>query len=336
MDGVPLRHSTTYALFATQSILSGTGAAPVRDDDFEAMLSDTPPVDSVMLQAWTAYQPLRDYLNDTDMVEAGYKDTVVAAAVFTTMNPDSVMAGFRDKIRNCSGADCSYLLDATPLAMNLEVEESLYYVVNGMVDIPVFQEGSPPYQIEGGGVMFDDQGAPIIQRSESVAFTLSVPKGTPPADGWPVVLYAHGTGGSSHSFIQNSVAEKLAQTEVTIDTTTTTVNFAVLGIEGVQHGDRRGGSAVEPNLLYFNFLNPAAAKYNAVQGAADNFQLIRLVESLNTTPVAVSGIGDPVAEQCRHRRCIHSFDELAVHARRRDRWTELSTADVVASGDGRW
>ncbi|MBW1873394.1 MAG: hypothetical protein JRJ19_15095, partial [Deltaproteobacteria bacterium] len=131
-------------------------------------------------------------------------------------------------------------------------------------------------------------------RSESVAFTLSVPKGIPPADGWPVVLYAHGTGGSSHSFIQNSVAEKLAQTEVTIDTVTTTVNFAVLGIEGVQHGDRRGGSAAEPNLLYFNFLNPAAAKYNPVQGAADNFQLIRLVESLNSTPVAVSGISDPI------------------------------------------
>lgn len=292
-DGWPLRHATTYAVIITDGIHSSLGSALVRDDDFDTMLDTDEPGDSTEAEAWAEYQPLRDYLADGS-IEPPDADSVMAAAVFTTMDPDALMERFRDKVRDCSGSDCTELPDPDPVGMSLDGEEMNYYVVTGTVSVPVFQEGSPPYLTEGGGVRFNSSDDPIIQRNEPVDFTLSVPVGTPPTDGWPVVIYAHGTGGSSGSFLDNGVVDALSELEVTIDSTPTTVKFAVLGIDAVQHGSRRGGSSMSPDLLYFNFMNPEAAKHNAVQGAADNFQLVRMIESLNTTPVTVTGITDPV------------------------------------------
>jgi len=293
-DGWPLRHATTYAVIVTDGVHSGEGSALIRDDDFDLMLSDTEPSDGTLAAAWAEYQPLRDYLADDTVVTPGAIDHVMGATVFTTMDPDALMENFRDKIRDCSGSDCDLLPDPEPVGMALDTEETDYYVVTGTVSVPVFQEGTPPYLSEGGGIRFNSSDEPTIQRNEPVDFTLTVPKGTPPTDGWPVVIYAHGTGGSSSSFLGNDVAQTLSSVEVTIDTTPETVQFAVLGIDGVQHGDRRGTSTLGPDVLYFNFMNPEAAKYNGVQGAADNFQLVRMIESLDTLPVTVTGVPDPV------------------------------------------
>ncbi len=293
-DGYPLRHATTYAVVVTDGIHSASAGALVRDGDFETMMSATEPTDPVPLAAWREYQPLRDYFEDATVADPADAAHVMAAAVFTTMDPDAMMETFRDKIRACTGSDCGLLPDPDPVGMTLSSDETLFYQVSGTVAVPVFQEGTPPYLSAGGGVVFDTSGVPRIQRSENVSFTLSVPKGTPPAGGWPVVLYAHGTGGASDSFVSEGIAEALADVEVTIDATPATVKFAVLSIDAVQHGSRRGGSDLSPEVLYFNFTNPEAAKYNAVQGAADNLQLELLVESLSATPVTVTGIPDPV------------------------------------------
>ncbi len=288
-DGFPLRHSTTYALIATEGIESRDGSAIERDGDFAAMLSTDAPSDAVLASAWGKYQPLRAYLADESVT-----DKVMAATVFTTMDPDAVMAGFRDKIRACAGPDCGLLPEPAPAGMELASQDESIYVLTGTLSVPVFQAGTPPYLAEGGGVDLDGAGAPVIQRAEDVAFTLTVPKAAPPPEGWPTVIYAHGTGGSSGSFVTLNVGAVLAGVEVTLDAGPQTVRFAVLGIDAVQHGDRRGGSDLGPDVLYFNFINPRAAKYNAVQGAADNFQLVRLIEHLNDSPLTVAGVNDPV------------------------------------------
>jgi pimeloyl-ACP methyl ester carboxylesterase len=293
-DGYPLRHATTYAVIVTDGIHASSGAALTRDEDFQVMLQDSEPTDPVMAAAWQQYQPLRDYLADESVVENGYTSHVMSAAVFTTMDPDALMEGFRSKFRECTGSDCDLLPAPDPVGTELDSETDDYYVVTGTIPVPVFQNGTPPYLSEGGGVEFESSRIPTIQRSENVDFFLTVPKGTPPAAGWPVVLFAHGTGGGADSFVNNGVADALSSVEVTLDSSPTTVGFAVLGIDGVQHGSRRGGSDLEPDVLYFNFLNPQAAKYNAVQGAADNFQLVRMVEGLASTPVSVTGVADPI------------------------------------------
>jgi hypothetical protein len=93
-----------------------------------------------------------------------------------------------------------------------------------------------------------------------------------PNAGWPLVLFAHGTGGSFRSHVNDEVAGALA---------TAAEPFAVLGIDQVQHGPRRGGSTESPNNLFFNFLNPDAARGNPLQGAADQLALLLLAQNLD-------------------------------------------------------
>ena len=131
--------------------------------------------------------------------------------------------------------------------------------------------------------MLDGTGQPTTQGSLSVCLALTVPKTTMPAGGWPLVVYAHGTGGSFRSHVTEGVAGRLAN----VDGTT---QMAVLGIDQVAHGTRRGASTVAPQNLFFNFTNPAAARGNVLQGAADQMALVRFARSLSL-PAATSPTG---------------------------------------------
>ena len=56
--------------------------------------------------------------------------------------------------------------------------------------------------------------------------------------------------------------------------------IAVLGIDQVETGTRRGASTEPPDDLVYNFANPSAARGNFVQGAADQMSLVRFATTL--------------------------------------------------------
>src|SRR5262249_52204996 len=124
--------------------------------------------------------------------------------------------------------------------------------------------GDVPYTT-GGDIVIGADRLPVVQRMESLRVALTIPLGAKPASGWPIVIYAHGTGGSYHSFINDGTAGRLAAQ-----------GLAVVSIDQVLHGPRNPGG--NPELDFFNFQNPLAARYNTVQGAADDFSVVRLIE----------------------------------------------------------
>jgi len=52
-------------------------------------------------------------------------------------------------------------------------------------------------------------GAAIVQRTEHMRFALTVPSGPTPLTGWPICIYAHGTGGDYQSFVMDDTANQL-------------------------------------------------------------------------------------------------------------------------------
>jgi hypothetical protein len=145
-----------------------------------------------------------------------------------------------------------------------------YDEYQALISLPIFQQGTAPYKDTGGAIA----AAPV--RTEQVCAALSVPTGTAPALGYPLAIYAHGTGGSYRSHLTDAVAGELARA---------TTKYAVLGIDQVEHGPRRGTSTDSPNNLFFNFVNPDAARGNPLQGAADQLSLLRLARTLGTVAV---------------------------------------------------
>jgi predicted esterase len=291
--GRPLRANTTYAVMLAEGIESDAGVPMGRDADFEAMLSGSAPTGADLAKAWSAYAPLRAFLADPTVERPVDGARLLTAAVFTTGDPTATLSALRDAtdsaappapeaITLCAGgakSPCDDGLSGEEHVRGCFAESADFYELHGKVSVPIYQEGAPPYLDEGGAV----GKIPTVVRSESVCFALSIPKSAAmPAGGWPLVLYAHGTGGNFRSPMANGFAQNLA----TASADGTPAPHAVLSWEQVQHGPRRGDSALDPDVLFFNFANPDAALGNSLQGAADGFQMERLALAFDVEAAA--------------------------------------------------
>ncbi|HTM20702.1 MAG TPA: hypothetical protein VL172_09350 [Kofleriaceae bacterium] len=256
--GFPMDGATTYALVLTSRLRAPDGTPVGAAADFTAIAGDGA-VDDSLARARTLYQPLWDYL---DQAGGDERSDLISAAVFTTQDATSLMGQVRQTIWDDVPA---------PVARDFKFyqERDGYREYRGIYDAPNFQAGDVPYSREGGDIQIDaDTGKPIVQRTEALRFSFAVPSGQMPAGGWPMVLYAHGTGGDYRSY--------LAHAQVV-----TSRGMAIIGIDQVLHGTRNPGA--DPEISFFNFQNPNAARFNTLQGALDNFQLLRLVLGFDYT-----------------------------------------------------
>jgi pimeloyl-ACP methyl ester carboxylesterase len=106
-----------------------------------------------------------------------------------------------------------------------------------------------------------------------------------PPTGWPVALYAHGTGGDFETFVREGIDLRacLIEKEGRV-----LARMAVISIDQVLHGPR-DPTRSPPELTFFNLKNIAAARDNPKQGAADDFQLVRLVKRFHVAAAPVTG-----------------------------------------------
>lgn len=249
--GFPLQPATRYALV------------------FKSPLVAPQPID------WAA--PGFAQLESTLVAKGTDPDIVSFAVVFTTQDPVRETARIARAIH-----DELTVLPPEP-TLTLHAEYSGYRVYTGHVALPVWQQGERPYHELGtGGFAFDADGRPQIYRYERVQFSLSVPPGSPPEGGWPLVLYSHGTGGDNFTFCSGNATDEggvLADEGVTM-----------FGVSQPLHGDRATPDT-NVELDSFNFYNPAAGRTNFRQGALDQVYLAR---ALTEAAPAFEADGAPI------------------------------------------
>lgn len=246
--GFGLDEGTTYALIVTDRVKAVDGTPVAAADDFAGALAGK----------LAAYQPLVGYLASSP--DPG--SHVVDAAVFTTQHATFVGPALRKGVFGTPAPVASNVVLATP--------STTYTLWTGAYTAPNFQTGTVPYLSGGGEIQIGSDGAAIVQRTEPMRFALSVPMGATPATGWPICIYAHGTGGDWESFVQDGTADRLAAQGI-----------ATISTDQVLHGPRNPGG--DPAVSFFNFGNPLAGRDNALQGAADAWSQMRLALGLSFT-----------------------------------------------------
>ena len=283
--GDVLRSGGTYAVVVKKGVKTKSDGSLVKADaDLIALLAASAPSDAALADAYTAYQPLRDYLAKVKIAAAD----VVTATVFTVGKPQLPAAKLRASVRAITAAPAikSWTLckagATSPCPQHdgdrgCGTADPAFDELHALIDVPIFQQGTAPYLTDGGAIDVSKATTTPV-RTEQVCMALTVPKGTPPATGWPVAIYAHGTGGSFRSHAIDGTSAMLSSVDLGGGTK---VGFAVLGIDQVGHGPRRGTSTASPNDLVFNFANPAAARFNYLQGSADQHTLVRALETLS-------------------------------------------------------
>jgi predicted esterase len=284
--GHPLRPGTTYAAIVRSVGTDEAGNVFGPDRDFSAMLADVAPADPDLAAAWAAYAPLRDYIADDTAPTKLTALELAAVAVFTTERIEDPMTAIQAAIAAAPAPTLSTLVrcndpgavspcdDGQTGALHKrgclpdQLVGSSFDEYQGTISLPIFQQGTAPYldPNDGGGIILASDGTASIVRNENVCISLAVPHGTAPAAGWPLVVYSHGTGGSYRSAVELGLAEDYAQG---LAAGGPAVPTATLGYDGVLHGTRKGTSTKDVGELVYNFLNPRAARDNALQAAAD-------------------------------------------------------------------
>jgi pimeloyl-ACP methyl ester carboxylesterase len=262
VSGYALRPDTLYAAFLLDSIEDLEGSPVVRDAGFELLVDDVTDFGPTYSDEELVH---RQVLGIAD--ERGLDSTrIVSAAVFRTQDPITPMERLRDDV--IENVDEPEVLD---IALFEEPEGYTLYTGHYAPN-PIYQsgfsEGLSPYETEGGRIEWDMFGDPVKNGDETLRFALSIPPGAVPPGGWPVVLYAHGTGGDFLSFHRNGSAGALSSHGI-----------AVLAIDNAMNGERIPPDG-DPNTLFFNVGNIWAARDNVRQAAVDVIQLERLVPTL--------------------------------------------------------
>lgn len=296
-DASPLLRETTYAVILRTGVTDTDGNPVERDEDFGAMLQDSEPEQARLIEPWQRYQPLRDWAADQGVDPS----TILSAAVFTTGDPWALSSKLRDAARSATPEISDVTLceqgTTSPCDDGLEGDAHVrgcfdvhpdFHEIHGRIDLPVFQDGDAPYLNEGGDIA-TSAGEPVSQRDDSVCTAITVPKSVSmPADGWPLLIYAHGTGGTYRNHVSN-VSPMVSK--MTIDGTDT--GMLVMGWDQVQHFNRRGDSEAHPNELVFNYPNPDASLGNFLQGAADIHAVVAWAENFSL-PAGESPTGEEI------------------------------------------
>jgi len=283
----PLKPGHRYAVFLLgeadgKTLVGENDGKPVtRSANLDAVLAAKAPSDAKLKAAYAVFAPFREFLagyKDKDDKPVFDSDNVLTATVFTVGDVQAPMAELAAAVAKAPEPTATDWVKCGPKVTSpcpqadddrgCNEDPKGYDEYQALLSLPVFQQGTAPYLTpqDGGGINSKKPHA------EKVCLSVTVPEGTAPQAGWPAVVFAHGTGGSFRSHVRAEVAGALSSG---------TAKFAVIGIDQVEHGPRRGESTESPNHLFFNFLNPAVTRGNPLQGAADQLSVARFAKALD-------------------------------------------------------
>ena len=186
--GIVLEPERTYAYVVKDSLNDATGRPLGVSQTLNKLINGDTPPGELGVEAQELYQPLWETLDD---IEVNPND-VAAATVFTTGNVVSDFAQLSDEVLE--------RYDVTIEGLKLDPEDGAsnprFYELHGTVQMPQFQQGTPPYNT-GGLFEFAPDGSLIEQRTEEVPVVITIPKTPMPDGGYPLVAYYHGSNGLS-------------------------------------------------------------------------------------------------------------------------------------------
>lgn len=243
--GWPLRPRTTYALVVTTAVATPSDA---------------------FLAAWehgdgTGASSLESLYKAAPWVGLA-RDSVAAASTFTTGDPTEEMeriARFLDERVDppVFRTDVEHLYDLGPFS----VYRSDYAT-------PLFMSGAKPYAASGGAFVWRDDGFPEVQGWDPMRLSVVAPLdlSNAPADGWPILVSLHGTGGDYRTFCNSDSPMEIASWMVE-------TGAVGLSIDLPLHGTR-GTPDTILDLHSFNVLQPDSALHIHRQAAADLLYLL--------------------------------------------------------------
>jgi len=186
--GVILAPDSTYAFVVLRSLGDAAGAPLGVPDAFARLRAGLVPAGQLGARAAAIYEPLWPALRAAGVDLAD----VAAATVFSTIDVVGDLAALSDSLR------LRHTLSIRDLRVDPDdgATHERFCEIHGETTVPMFQRGTPPYDRDGQ-FEYGSDGLPIVQAEEVVPLVITLPRTPMPADGFPLVMYFHGTGGTA-------------------------------------------------------------------------------------------------------------------------------------------
>ncbi len=251
VQGLPLRESTLYAAVVTRSVRDASGA-PLGAAANTRRLLEGHPVEGI---------PEGPYAVAAEAL-AAEPGEVAGFTVFRTGSPSRGLDRFVAAAR-------AHPVEVGPLEP-AEVFPD-FCVFEGTAEFPVFQHGRPPYA-ELGGEFRDGPAGPERFGAATGRVVLTVPRGSAPQDGFPVVLFIRTGGGGDRPLVDRGARGRPGGPALAAGTGPA-LEFARAGYAGLSwdgpHGGLRNPTRGDEQFLMFNFANPTALRDNIRQTALE-------------------------------------------------------------------
>ncbi|MEP7120551.1 MAG: hypothetical protein ABJE95_06570 [Byssovorax sp.] len=284
LQGVPLRPHTRYAAIVRRSLHDAKGALLDRSPSMAALASGGRPEgmsDAVLASTLAAL--------DTAAKAGIPRDDIAGITIFTTGSPTDSFAQ----------VTAAMLAAPAPAPTKPFVRNEIftdYCVYETTIPMPEYQGGAPPYQEEGGGWVFDDKGAPVLQRMEEARFVITVPRRTMPPKGFPLVVFSRTGGGGERPLVDRGVQAMTGGPALTPGTGPALIfagaGFAGSSIDG-PHGGLRNVTHGDEQFLIFNVGNPVALRDNIRQSAAELALQAHVLDAVSIDVADCPGVVTP-------------------------------------------
>ena len=282
--GIVLTGARTYAVVVMRSLMDAEGQPLAVHAALAALAAGEVPEGARGAAAADLYSSLW-----TTIGQLGVDPSEVAAAtVFTT---GDVVQELFDLTEGVKGQH-QVTIDGLALDPDDGADHPRYCELVATVSYPRFQRGDPPYNAEGLFEIGED-GLPIKQADEVAPVVLTIPKGPMPENGYPLMIYFHGSGG-----LHSQVVDRGPVTELD--------GMPAIG-EGpahvvAEHGIAAAGSALPVNpervpgasdIAYLNFSNLAAFRDTFRQGVIEQRLFIEALRTLEIDPGLLAACNGP-------------------------------------------
>lgn len=266
--------------------------------EFEQIKSTTPHADPVLERARRVHADALEWLHESGLP----RSEIGGLALFRTQAAEAPVEGIVRAADQLPPRQRPLMLRARWLE---SLDRASYRVIGGYYCTPTFQSGleDAPFIQAGGLIEADAQGRPLVfdipASSEfhvaecggrmRARFALTVPRGTMPARGWPLMVYAHGTTGDAHSLLDGAFAEAAAGAGMAAVSTDQPLHGSA-DPEGARPGSASAfaiklgplpiplpGTGKGGELAFYNALRPVVLRDNMRQAVADVALLARLV-----------------------------------------------------------
>lgn len=277
LQGQPLREATLYAGVVTRSVRDRSGVALGVPESTRRLIEGFE-VEGLGPAAQASYQAALTALRDLGVDV----DQIAGLAAFRTGRPTLGLARRLEAARR----------DPSPAPLApFEAREVFddFCVFETQIEVPVYQQGDPPYLERGGG--WTEAGLTRLAASRLV---LTVPRSPMPAQGFPATLFVRTGGGGDRPLVDRGPRDRRGG-PAREPGTGPALELARAGLAGLSwdgpHGGVRNPTRADEQFLVLNFSNPEALRDNIRQTALEASLVASMLERLSVTATSCPGIG---------------------------------------------